>query len=85
VTAFVVAKAVNQAKPPSAITTRATSSTDKLIHDIGVAYYKRGHLQSDIDKIKDNLYDECDRMQPAQCSDYLNKELLNAQNSPDTK
>jgi hypothetical protein len=84
-TAFVVVKAVNQAKPSSAITAPAASSTDKLIHDIGVAYYKHGHLQSDIDKIKDNLYDECDRMQPAQCSDYLHKELLKAQNSPEVE
>jgi|HubBroStandDraft_6_1064221.scaffolds.fasta_scaffold205797_2 hypothetical protein len=81
--AFAVVKAVNQAIPPSAITAPATSSPDKLIHDIGVAYYKHGHRQSDIEKIKDNLYDECDSMQPAQCSDYLHKALLEAQNSPD--
>jgi hypothetical protein len=83
--AFVVVKAVYQANPPSVITAPATSSTDKLIHDIGVAYYRHGHLQSDIDKIKDRLYDECDGMQPAQCSDYLHKALLEAQHSPDIK
>jgi hypothetical protein len=81
-TAVVAVKAVSEGKPPSAITAPATSPTDKLIHDIGVTYYKHGHLQSEIDKIKDNLYDECDSMQPAQCSDYLHKELLKAQNSP---
>jgi hypothetical protein len=44
---------------------------------------KHGHLQSDINKLKDNLYDECDRMQPAQCADYLHQALLEAQNAPD--
>jgi hypothetical protein len=82
-TAFVVVKAVSQTQPPAAITAPATSSTDKLIHDIGVAYYKHGHLQSDIDKMKDRLYDECDQMQPAKCSEYLHKELLKANSSPD--
>jgi hypothetical protein len=82
-TAFVAVKAVSQARPPSAITAPATSSTDKLIHDIGVAYYNHGHRQSDVAKIKDRLYDECDQMQQAQCSDYLRKELLKAQSSPD--
>lgn len=82
-TAVVAVKAVNQGKAPLASTAPATTPTDKLIHDIGVAYYKHGHRQLDIDKIKDNLYDECDSMQPAQCSDYLHKELVKAQNSPD--
>ena len=80
VTVLVAVKAVDQAKPPSTVTAPAT--TDKLIHDIGVAYYRHGHKQSDIDKIKDLLYDECDRMQPAQCSEYLHKALQEAQNSP---
>jgi hypothetical protein len=82
-TAFVVVKAVSQARPLSAITAPTTSSIDQLIRDIGVAYYKHGHLQSDIDKMKDRLYDECDQMSPAKCSDYLRKELWKAQNSPD--
>jgi hypothetical protein len=76
-TAVVVVKA----KLPSAIA--ATSSPDKLIHDIGVAYYNHGHRQLDIEQMKDRFYDECDRMQQARCSDYLRKELLKAQSSPD--
>ena len=79
VTAFVAVKAVNQANPPAAISASSTSSTDKLIHDIGVTYYKHGHLQSEIDKMKEHLYDECDRMQPAKCTEYLEKELVKAQ------
>lgn len=62
--------------------TVAMSPTDRLIHDIGVTYYQHGYLQSNIERIKDDLYDHCDQMQPAQCSDYLNQELLKAKNSP---
>lgn len=77
------AKAGDQGKQAIASTAPATSSTDKLIHKIGVAYYNHGYRQKAVDEIKDNLYDRCDRMQPAQCADYLNKALLEAQNSPD--
>jgi hypothetical protein len=56
---------------------------DKLIHEIGVAYYNHRYRQKNIDEIKDNLYDHCDQMQPAQCQDYLQKALLDAKNTPD--
>lgn len=82
VTTVVAVKAVSEAKPPAAVSSQITTPPDMLIHDIGVTYYKHGHLQSEIDKIKDNLYDECDRMQPPQCLDYLHNELLKAQKSP---
>ena len=85
VTAFVVVKAVNQANPPSAISAHSTSSTDRLIHDIAVTYYKHGRLQSEIDKIKEDLYDECARMRPAKCTEYLEKELAKAQISPNVE
>jgi hypothetical protein len=61
----------------------APTSTDKLIHKIGVTYYNHGYKQQKIDEIKDNLYDHCDRMQPAPCTDYLEKALVEAQNSAD--
>jgi len=82
-TVFVVGKAVYQAQQTQPSAASSATPTDKLIRDIGVTYYKHGHLQSEVDKIKDNLYDQCDRMQPPQCSDYLHKELLKAQGSPD--
>ena len=83
-TVFVVANAGNHANAPS-VATAPANPTDKLIHDIGVTYYKHGHLQSEIDSIKENLYDECDRMQPAQCSDFLRKELSKARKSPNVE
>jgi hypothetical protein len=81
-TAVVAVKAVNQGKQPLSSFAPAPSSPDKLIHDIQVTYYKHGYMQSDIDKIKDNLEDHCDEMQPAQCVDYLRKALQEAKNSP---
>ncbi|HEY2459690.1 MAG TPA: hypothetical protein VGI16_02740 [Candidatus Acidoferrum sp.] len=59
------------------------SIPDKLIHEIGVNYYKHGYLQMDIEKIKNNLYDHCDQMQPAQCETYLRKALVDAINAKD--
>jgi hypothetical protein len=83
VTTYAVVKAVNDGKAPvAAAKGPARSATDQLVHDIGVTYYKHGHLQSDVDKIKDGLYDQCDTMAPAQCTDYLRKELAKAQASP---
>jgi hypothetical protein len=84
----VAVKAVNQAKQPFGGTSHATSSpamspTDKYIHDIGVAYYNHRYKQKDIEVIKDRLYDECDQMQPAQCTDHLQKALQEARNTPD--
>jgi hypothetical protein len=81
-TAVVAVKAVNQGKQPFSSLAPAPSSPDKLIHDIQVTYYKHGYMQSDIDKIKDNLQDQCDEMQPAQCVDYLQKALEEARNKP---
>ena len=80
-TAVVAVKAVNQGKQP-ANTAPATYSTDRYIHDIGLAYYNHGYRQTAIHAIKDNLYDQCERMQPAQCADYLRKALQEAQNTP---
>jgi hypothetical protein len=85
VTAVTSVKAVSSAKQPVASTRPAPSSTDKLIHDIGVAYYNHGYRQKNIDEIKDNLYDNCDQMQPAQCQDYLQKALQEAKNTPDVQ
>jgi len=82
-TTVVAVKAVNQTIHPIASTSPTASSQDKHIHDIGVACYKHGYLQSDIDQRKDRLYDECDQMQPAQCVEYLQKALAEARNSPD--
>ena len=84
-TVLVGAKAVNQGKQPFASAAPGRSSTDKLIHDIGVVYYNHGYRQQAIAEIKDNLYEQCERMQPAPCVGYLQKALLEAQNSPDIK
>jgi hypothetical protein len=82
-TVFVVGKSVYQAQQIHASAAASSGTpTDKLIREIGITYYKHGHLQSEIDKIKDSLYDECDSMQPPQCTDYLDKELVKAQGSP---
>jgi hypothetical protein len=78
-------KAGNPAKQTVASSAPETSSTDKLIHKIGVTYYNHGYRQKAIEEIKDNLYDQCDRMQPAQCADFLQKSLLEAQNAPDVQ
>jgi hypothetical protein len=84
-TVLVGVKAANQGKQPFASAAPGRSSTDKLIHQIGVVYYNHGYRQQAIAEIKDNLYDQCDRMPPAPCGDYLQKALLEAQNSPDIK
>jgi hypothetical protein len=72
----------NSTKQSKTVTDSATAREDKLINQIGSTYYKRGYLQSDIDKIKDSLYDHCDTMQPPQCIDYLNKAMDEARNAP---
>ncbi len=73
------------AKKPATAAVTAKSEPDRLIHEIGVTYYKHGHRQSEIDRIKDNLYDQCDTMKPAQCVDFLHKALVEAQNSPNVE
>jgi hypothetical protein len=88
VVSTVKAGAGDQGKPAQAaiVSNRpAPTSTDKLIHKIGVAYYNHGYRQQKIAEIKDNLYDNCDRMQPAQCTDYLEKALVEAQNAADVQ
>jgi hypothetical protein len=83
-----VVVAVKAGNPPFGSTSHPTSSpailsTDRYIHDIGVAYYNHRYKQKDIDVIKDRLYDECDRMQPTPCTDHLKEALREAQNTPD--
>ena len=85
---FVAVKAVSQGTPPFATTSASANSsrltpTDKLINQIGVALYNHRYKQQDIEVIKDRLYDECESMQPAQCTDHLKKALREAQNTPD--
>ena len=81
-TVVVGVQAVSQPKQSASSVAPSTAAEDKLIHQIGVTYYQHGYRQSAIEKIKDNLYDECDRMQPAQCQSYLGHALAEAQNSP---
>jgi hypothetical protein len=81
--AMVAAKVVSPANAPLASLVPAPTSPDKLVHDIGVVYYNHGYLQLDIDKIKDNLQDHCDQMQPAQCMEYLRAALAEAKKKPD--
>lgn len=76
-------KALDNGKQAITSSAAATESTDKLIHKFGVVYYNHGYRQKAIEEIKDNLYEQCDRMQPAPCSDYLQKALQEAQNTPD--
>lgn len=83
ITMIYAGKTVYQAQQVHAKTNPNLTPTDNLINKIGVTYYKHGYLQSNIDQIKDSLYDHCDQMQQQQCTDYLNDELVKAQNAPD--
>jgi hypothetical protein len=83
VTTVVGVKAVNQGAQAITKAKVAATATDKSIHEIGKTYYNHRYKQKDIDAIEDRLYDECDRMQPAQCADYLQQALREAQSSPD--
>jgi hypothetical protein len=83
ITTVVAVKAVNHSAQAITKAKAAVTATDKTVHEIGKVYYNHRYKQKDIDAIEDRLYDECDRMQPAQCADYLQKALREAQDTPD--
>jgi hypothetical protein len=53
-----------------------------MIHKIGVTYWNHGYKQQAVEEIKDRLYDDCERMKPSQCVEYLGKEQVEADNAP---
>jgi hypothetical protein len=76
-------KAGNGAKDVASSKDASETDADKLIRKIGATYWNHGYKQSDIDNIKDRLYDECDTMKQEQCLDHLSKALKEAENAAD--